>query len=187
MSTRPNSREKILDAAEDVVKENGAAHLTLDAVSAKAGVSKGGLLYHFPTKDAMVRAMVQRIAGSFVDAREKMSASLPSSPGRVLKAYILSEGMFRQKKVLGIGSAILASGARDADLLDPVQEFKRELFDKTVSSGIRKAFANVILLAWEGLHAREVLGILDMTPQERQAVIQEMLRLVEEEEARMCK
>jgi AcrR family transcriptional regulator len=33
--------------------------VTLEAVAAEAGVSKGGLLYHFPTKDALLEALVQ--------------------------------------------------------------------------------------------------------------------------------
>src|SRR5690242_2095382 len=44
------ARDRILEAAERVVAEIGAARLTLDVVAQAAGVSKGGLLYHFPSK-----------------------------------------------------------------------------------------------------------------------------------------
>jgi hypothetical protein len=54
---RPGSREAILDAAEALVGEAGAAHLTLDGVAARAGASKGGVLYNFATKEAPVRGM----------------------------------------------------------------------------------------------------------------------------------
>ena len=50
MHRKTDCRQAILEAAERVVTEAGAAHLTLDAVAGKAGVSKGGLLYHFPSK-----------------------------------------------------------------------------------------------------------------------------------------
>ena len=43
------ARERILDAAESVVIEQGVTGMTLDAVAARAKVSKGGLLYHFPS------------------------------------------------------------------------------------------------------------------------------------------
>src|SRR5205809_615370 len=49
---------KLLDAAEAVVVRQGIANLTLDAVAAEAGMSKGGLLHHFPTKDRLVEALV---------------------------------------------------------------------------------------------------------------------------------
>jgi AcrR family transcriptional regulator len=44
------ARERILEAAYTVAERSGAAALTLDAVAAEAKVSKGGLLYHFPSK-----------------------------------------------------------------------------------------------------------------------------------------
>ncbi|HEX2269893.1 MAG TPA: helix-turn-helix domain-containing protein [Pyrinomonadaceae bacterium] len=52
----------LLDTAEAVVVHQGIANLTLDAVAAEAGMSKGGLLHHFPTKDRRVEALVMRSA-----------------------------------------------------------------------------------------------------------------------------
>ncbi|MBN8999427.1 MAG: helix-turn-helix transcriptional regulator, partial [Rhizobiales bacterium] len=57
---RGNARERILDAAVNVAHEVGPAHLSLDAVAERAGVSKGGLLYHFPTKQDLLKALVER-------------------------------------------------------------------------------------------------------------------------------
>src|SRR5687768_15624169 len=48
------ARERILEAAERVVGDVGAARMTLEGVAQAAGVSKGGLLYHFPTKEALL-------------------------------------------------------------------------------------------------------------------------------------
>lgn len=59
---RPSSRERILDAASELVRELGAARLTLDAVAERAKLSKGGLLYNFPNKDALLLAMLGRRA-----------------------------------------------------------------------------------------------------------------------------
>src|SRR5215212_6184568 len=58
---RPSSRERILDAAAELVREVGAGRLTLDAVAERAGLSKGGLLYNFPTKEALLQGMLERI------------------------------------------------------------------------------------------------------------------------------
>jgi len=56
------TRDRILDALEEILVRDGTDKATLDAVAAGAGVSKGGLLYHFPSKDAMMAAMVRRLA-----------------------------------------------------------------------------------------------------------------------------
>ena len=57
---RAARRDQLLDAAERVVRRDGVARLTLDAVAAEAGTSKGGLLYHFASRDALITAMVGR-------------------------------------------------------------------------------------------------------------------------------
>ena len=48
-----------------MVAGDGVARLTLDAVAREADVSKGGLLYHFPNKDALISAMVLRWVDGF--------------------------------------------------------------------------------------------------------------------------
>ena len=37
------------------IKEEGVVKLTLEAVAQRAGVSKGGLLYHYPSKEALIK------------------------------------------------------------------------------------------------------------------------------------
>ena len=78
---RPQTRDAILDAAEMVVRDIGAAHMTLDAVAERAGVSKGGLIYHFPAKETLLAAMVSRLLRRFEErqARAARSGSEPSA------------------------------------------------------------------------------------------------------------
>ena len=56
---------------------SGAVHLTLDAVAERAGVSKGGLLYHFPSKESLLQAMVdrnmRRLSRDHADGARKLS------------------------------------------------------------------------------------------------------------------
>ncbi|WP_326825259.1 TetR/AcrR family transcriptional regulator [Streptosporangium sp. NBC_01639] len=58
-------REELLDAAEDLLCDQGSAALTLAAVAERAGCSKGGLLYHFGTKEALIKGMVERLIEDF--------------------------------------------------------------------------------------------------------------------------
>lgn len=55
---RDRSREEILDAARVVLLRSGAAAMTLEAVAKEAGMSKTGLYYYFPSKDALVFELV---------------------------------------------------------------------------------------------------------------------------------
>jgi AcrR family transcriptional regulator len=57
-----SARDRILDSFVAIVCEDGERVATLDAVAARAGVSKGGLLYHFGSKAALVTGLCERLA-----------------------------------------------------------------------------------------------------------------------------
>ncbi|WP_053208109.1 TetR/AcrR family transcriptional regulator [Jiangella muralis] len=59
---RPSSRDRILDALERILVDSGLHAVTLESVADKAGVSKGGLLYHFPSKEALITGLARRLA-----------------------------------------------------------------------------------------------------------------------------
>src|SRR5690349_1619622 len=56
-----SARDRVLDAYETLLIDAGPAAATLDAVAAAAGVSKGGLLYHFASKDALAAGLLVRL------------------------------------------------------------------------------------------------------------------------------
>lgn len=65
----------MLDAYETLLIEHGASGTTLDAVAAAAAVSKGGLLYHFASKDALAEGLLTRLRErSAADAHDIRSA-----------------------------------------------------------------------------------------------------------------
>ncbi|MCU1640964.1 MAG: TetR/AcrR family transcriptional regulator [Nocardia sp.] len=55
------TRNRILDALETLLLDKGMSQVTLESVAAAAGVSKGGLLYHFKSKDALLAGLVRRL------------------------------------------------------------------------------------------------------------------------------
>ena len=57
-----SARDRVLDAYETLLIESGPGAATLDAVAAAAQVSKGGLLYHFASKDALAAGLLARLA-----------------------------------------------------------------------------------------------------------------------------
>ncbi len=61
MSDERSTRDRLLDAFETLLVTSGSRAATLDAVAAGAEVSKGGLLYHFHSKDDLVEAMLNRL------------------------------------------------------------------------------------------------------------------------------
>ncbi|CAH0182888.1 MULTISPECIES: TetR/AcrR family transcriptional regulator [unclassified Microbacterium] len=61
MARPPLARERVLDAFEAILIDDGERAATLEATAAAAGVSKGGLLYHFGSKDDLAMGMTDRL------------------------------------------------------------------------------------------------------------------------------
>lgn len=184
-TTAQNSYDAILAAAEDVVRETGAIHLTLDAVCAKAGVSKGGLLYHFHTKEALIRAMLTRMPQIVLERSTQIASTLPAGPVRELKAVILAaRDVLASGKFQGLSSSLLAA-AYDPALFAPVREHRAKTINEMhAATGLSKSFISTIFLALEGLWFFESLNITQ-NPQERQDVTAQLLRFVDAEERRL--
>ncbi len=181
---RVSSRETILDAAEAVVLASGAAHLTLDAVAERAGVSKGGLLYNFHTKEALLHAMIDRQMGRIEASRIQAMENLPPQPGRELKACVLMAGDARMHSERRLGCATLAATANNPQALEPVRAAHRRRLDwiteGSAAAGLPFARSAVISLAVDGLCLLEILQLSPFDAHQRQRIIADLLQLVDE-------
>lgn len=79
MSRPPRARESVLDAFEQLLLDGGQRAATMDATARTAGVSKGGLLYHFASKEALEHALLERLA-RLADDDVAAMASAPGGP-----------------------------------------------------------------------------------------------------------
>lgn len=69
-------RQAILDAALRVTSR-GISAFSIEAVAAEAGVSKGGLLHHFGTKEELLTALLDRFTGQAAEALAQAIAQVP--------------------------------------------------------------------------------------------------------------
>ena len=76
MARKPVARGAVLDAFESLLIEVGERAATLDAVAGRAGVSKGGLLYHFPNKEALIGVLLDRL-DEYTEADAQAMAKAP--------------------------------------------------------------------------------------------------------------
>lgn len=149
-----NSKEKMLDAAEAVVIARGVNGMTLEAVAAQAGVSKGGLLYHFASKEALVQAMVSRIAST---VEQHFAAELSAEPpGRGRHARSLLRLMMNDKghlfaRLKQVAAPLLAAMASDSRLLDPMRLFFSRIRQGMRDDGLPADRAWLILAALDGI------------------------------------
>lgn len=75
---RTSKRTQILEAAARVVEREGVKSVTFDSVADEAGLTKGGLLYHFASRDDLVQAIHQHLAAQW-EASMTAAAGKPAS------------------------------------------------------------------------------------------------------------
>jgi AcrR family transcriptional regulator len=174
------ARDRILEAAERVVTEVGAARLTLDLVAQAASVSKGGLLYHFPSKESLLGALAQRYVDNMQHCIEAAKQDLQAGDqGRDLKACIL--GMLGDDpRSKAMGAALLAAAASDLALLEVIRERIARYTQELIGEDIDFARAAVVSLAVDGLKMRESLRISPFSDSQRAAIVQELLKIADE-------
>lgn len=86
--TAEATKQQVLDAAALLVSRHGTAASMTD-IAATAGVSKGGLLYHYPSKQALLAGVATEVMDKFRrDVEQAASHELPGTPGRLTRAYI---------------------------------------------------------------------------------------------------
>lgn len=94
------TREKILAAAEAVFADNGYHDALVEEIGRQTSVSKGGIYFHFPSKEDLFFAVLDRLADRLVDKAGSVSGPDESplqQAGSALEAVILS--LARRKRL----------------------------------------------------------------------------------------
>ena len=120
------TRERILDAAQGLILDHGFGATTVDAVTSRAGITKGAFFHHFPSKSGLGRALAQRYAEMdeahmretlaraeklaadplqqllvFVALYEEQFAALDQPfPGCLFASYIYEKSLFDEETLL---------------------------------------------------------------------------------------
>lgn len=169
---RPSAREAMLDAAESVVVSGGAARLTLDAVARAAGVSKGGVMYHFPSKEALLQALISRAIERSHEARDTQRGKLPAQAGQELLAYVrasVGDPLDNDR----VSRALFAVVASNPHLMAPVRDFYRERLPK-IAADVPFERAALVYLATEGLWLMELLGASPFSKTQRSRILKQL-------------
>lgn len=159
------TRKKVLDAAEAVVLRGGLGSLTLDAVAQEAGLSKGGLLHHFPSKDQLIEGMVRRSAEGWRGCYCEGYEQAPEGPGRMVRgllAHCLSDAFQWSEELRRNTSACFAAMAQNPELIEPMREAYNELHRRVEEDGLPPGVGAAIAASIDGLWLYWALGLADV-------------------------
>ena len=73
-SRSERSRSAALEAAITIVSRDGPGRLTLDAIARECGLSKGGVMHQFRTKEAVLKALLEQQMAYFEEFSERFLA-----------------------------------------------------------------------------------------------------------------
>ena len=171
-------RDRLLDSAEQLVATIGGAKLTLEAVAEKAGVSKGGLLYHYRSKEALLLALVHRHLERTDQRYFQVRQGLPDGPARDLKAWILA---LLQPDPLrdAAGAAIFAAAVNKPELLAGIRRHYAARIKTLARLDCDFPLAATIVLAVDGLLLGEVWRITPFTDIQRARILEQLLSLAD--------
>lgn len=114
----------ILDAAMDVLVQDGYAGLSLRGVAQRAGVSLGNLQYYFPTKQDVVRALLARyLEQALKRVRERVEGGGREPVQRLRKALDAILEDQDSPQACQLFAELWALAARDAMVADALAVF----------------------------------------------------------------
>ena len=182
-----SARDALLDAYQATLLEQGQRATTLTVVAAQAGVSKGGLLYHFASKEALAEGLIARMEALLEEDLAAMAAAQEGPSRYYVRTSAWTGGDF---DLAFVAVAQLAqeshTGAQEA--MRRARERWLELIRAEVGE---EATARAILLLGDGLYfdaalggAAEPSGGLSTSPEELMPIVDRLLAAAESARAR---
>jgi AcrR family transcriptional regulator len=168
---RPSRRVQLLDAAIAVIRRDGAAALTLDAVAAQAGVSKGGVLYHFASKRALIDGLLSRWLDDF-------EAQLTGED--LLTAYVRACDLSAADPDHSASEfGLLAGMIEEPEVLEVARERYAEWMARMLADAGDPVDAWLVRLAADGLWYSDLLGIAAPQGADRRRLMERLVALAQ--------
>lgn len=171
------TKVSIIRAANKVIRETGPAALTLESVARTAGVSKGGLLYHFPGKEALIVGMLEHALSTFESDVNALASETPDAPGAWIKAFVTVT--FAAQPEHDLSTSMLAAASVDMALLEPVSRYFANWQARAVERSYDPATASIIRLAADGIFFGDLFTTTAPQGHERQTILNRLLEMVD--------
>ena len=171
------TRRRILYGAAVVIRRDGVANLTLQRAADEAGVSKGGLLYHFGSKDELVQALLTRTLSDADDGLNRLVVD--GRPAGFAHAY-LEYVREPDRHPFDTATSIFATAVLDQDRLAPaIEQFKAWQERLVDDDGLDATLATLARVVGDGLCLIDLFDLAPPTLAQRSAIIDLVLSLVD--------
>ena len=178
MGRLPRAKSKILEAARRIVESRGAGCLTFDELARVSGVTRGGITYHFPTKEDLLRALLESDFAQWSEAEDSLKPDdCDAETARVIGFIRAFTAQDKARQRFHIG--MLSAATLDPSLMDPCRrEVQARLGRKRWTD--RDLRLHLLHLAAEGLMWQELFQMFALPPAARKRLVAMMEQLARE-------
>jgi len=168
------TRLHILNSALIVIAEKGAAALTIEAVVQQSGVTKGGLQYHFPTKEALAFGVLQQSATEFLEDIGRACTGDPTDDS--VWARSLIRFAFRADPAdIGLWKPLIEMLGYSGEVQALSESFYREINRRLSGAGLSREGTTVLMMALEGYSTSPI----DLPPDTGRVLREYFLQMLE--------
>lgn len=173
----PRTRRELLDAAARALITHGPG-VSLDAVAREAGVSKGGLLHHFRTKQALLAGLIEEWFERY-DATVESLLEPEETPGRYTRAHIRATFAADDDDLWSHPSVVTAL-LGVPEVQQRIDAAATRWRQQTDSDGLHPQRADLISRALDGVTLADLLWRGQETAEERDQTRDLLLALTEQ-------
>lgn len=157
--TPDDTKRLILDAAAEVVRRQGTT-ATLDDIARQAGISKGGVVYHYANKDALLAAVVDDVFGALREDVVSRVDPDDEEPGRLMRAYVRSslDPVNHDEQALE-RVALISQLMTLPSVAELAAEDTRRWEDDLAADGLPEGLRTLIAAAADGAGLNSFLGL----------------------------
>ena len=160
-SRSERSRKAALAAALTIIARDGPGRLTLDAIAQESGLSKGGLMHQFRSKEAVLKALLEQQFAHFNDFTRDFRSKLGAASAQPELATQIATSREIIAQQYSVAQAMLAALASDPNLLVEARDL-----DAARVKAIKKEAADpeLAVLRWAAARGLALLAMLRLCP-----------------------
>lgn len=173
---RMSKKELLLETAAQIIEESGLEALTYESLAQASGMSKSGLIYHFPSRHALLKELCSYQTGSWerkmIESAGDTVENLDHKQRAAAYLQVLSHNASRADLLLSLDAHNMPEGKEEWTKISSDWSYPREI----IMSDPKKYLTHVIS---DGLWIHDHINAFPLSDEERQALIDAALELLQ--------
>ena len=173
--------DKIFFAVMELILEGGLPAVTLSSVCKRAGISKGGLMHHYPSKEALVDAFVSRSSNECLNEIHEHLQPIAGGRGKRTKAFVdlmlKDPAMCKPDSSREIAAVMIA--LMQGQMVSHAEDFYERLAVELGDDGVSQAVIELTVTSVDGLWLQAAVLPVDRVARRATQIRLQLRRLID--------